>query len=127
MRFAEKLTQDEFLEDPRDLLSKYVVEAAHQFSIAGKNFIILYLLSHGIIRLLLVVGLFKKRLEAYYLSFVVFSAFIVYQMYKYSHTGALWLVGLSAIDMFFIWLVWKEYTYVRSSQLGQKPPQAPKA
>jgi len=112
LRVATLLTQDELFEDPKDLVSQYILNVAHQFSLGGKKFVILYLLSHGIIRLILVIGLLKKKLEAYYLSFIVFSGFIIYQLYRYSHTRSAWLLGLSIFDLFFLWLIWKEYTYV---------------
>lgn len=114
VRFAARLAQDELFADPRDRFSAFLLQAAHQFSIAGKAFVIAYLLSHGIIRLFLVVGLLQRRLGAYYLSFVVFGGFIIYQLYRYSHTHSLWLLWLSVFDVFFIWLIWKEYTFVRA-------------
>jgi uncharacterized membrane protein len=114
VHIAALLTQDELSDDPRDKIANYLVREAHQFAFTNRTFFAIYLLSHGIVRLVLVAGLLKKKLWAYYLAFVVFGLFIIYQIYKYAHTRSVWLLVLTVFDLFFIWLVWKEYRYVEA-------------
>ena len=45
------LTQDEFIEDPNDLVATSLLRMAQDFSVTTKNFYVFYLLSHGIVKL----------------------------------------------------------------------------
>jgi uncharacterized membrane protein len=113
LHIAAFMTQDELLEDPKDVIANYVLNAAHHFSIASKDFLIFYFLSHGVIKHLLVIGLWKKKLWAYPASLIVFSLFIVYQLYRFSFSHSIWLIVLSVFDLLVLWLIWKEYSYVK--------------
>jgi len=39
--------------------------------------------------------------------------FLVYQIYRYSHTHSVWLLALSILDLFVIVLTWLEYQRLR--------------
>jgi uncharacterized membrane protein len=103
------LTFAELGEDPKDFVANYLIKAASELSVSSQRFIALYLLSHGIIKLFVIVGLFKQKLWAYPASIVVFSAFIIYQLYRYSHTHSLWLLVFTLFDAFVIYLTVHEY------------------
>ena len=107
------LTQEELLEDPSDKIANYLINSAQYFSLSAKHFIAFYLLSHGIIKLALVIGLLKNKLWSYPVSIVVFGIFIIYQIYRYYFTHSLWLLILTAFDLIVVWLVWHEYKYLR--------------
>ncbi len=109
LRVVAFLTQDELAEDPRDLVANYLLHAAKHFSLRSEYFMALYLLSHGVIKLGLVGALLKNKLWAYPLAVVVFGAFIVYQLYRFTFTHAVGLIALSLFDAVVIWLVWLEY------------------
>jgi hypothetical protein len=68
-------------------------------------------LSHGVVKLWLIIGLLRQKLWYYPLAAAVFGLFIVYQ---YSFTNSLWLLVLSAVDVAVIALTWHEYRYLRS-------------
>jgi hypothetical protein len=53
-------------------------------------------LSHGVVKLWLIIGLLRQKLWYYPLAAAVFGLFIVYQ---YSFTNSLWLLVLSAVDV----------------------------
>ena len=89
------------------------VEFGQNFSVAQHDFFAFYLLSHGVVKLILVYGLLKEKLWAYPASFVVFGAFIVYQLYRYSFTHEVSLIGLSIFDLFVIALAVHEYRLLR--------------
>ncbi len=111
------LTHEELGEDPKDFIARSLVTAAHSLSFATTYFAALYLLSHGVIKLFLVVGLLRKKLWAYPGSMAVFALFILYQLYRYSHThsaGLLWLTGL---DGMIIFLTFHEYRYMKARGL----------
>lgn len=104
-----KITGGELSEDPTDFVSNYLIHAAQNFSINSKYFLAFYLLSHGIIKAILVIALLKKKLWAYPTSIFVFSAFIVYQIIRYTHTHSIWLIVFTVFDIFVIWLIFHEY------------------
>ena len=60
-RLAIALTQHELAEDPRDLLANAIRHAAAQVSASTQLFGAIYLLAHGLVKLLLVVGLLRGK------------------------------------------------------------------
>ncbi len=106
------LTRYELAEDPRDPLANYLIHISH--IVPGMElFGALYLASHGIIKLIIVIGLFKEKYWAYPFGIIVFSGFIAYQLYKFFAAGSLWMLILSILDAVVVWLTWHEYQYVR--------------
>lgn len=111
--FVGWATQYELLEDPRDLIATRLLEWAQGFSIETQHFYAFYLLSHGAVKLLLVIGLLREKLWAYPASLIVLGLFIAYQIYRYSFTHSPALIVLSIFDIFVLILVWHEYRLVR--------------
>jgi uncharacterized membrane protein len=108
-----RYSYDELIEDKHDWIGSHLLEFARTFSVAEHHFYAFYLLSHGLIKSVLVVGLLREKLWAYPASFVVFGAFIAYQLYRYSYTQDIGLILLSIFDAFVIFLAWHEYQLVR--------------
>ncbi|MDA8174813.1 MAG: DUF2127 domain-containing protein [Nitrospiraceae bacterium] len=113
-RFVRLLTEQELVEDPRDFIANHLRMWASHFSIHSEAFAAIYLLSHGAVKLLLVGSLWKRKLWAYPTGIMVFFGFIVYQLYRYSHTGSIFLVFLTGLDLLLIYLTWQEYKLVKS-------------
>lgn len=107
------LTQRELAEDPRDLIANYLLQTAQHFSVGSQRFAAIYLLSHGAIKLWLIVGLLRERLWYYPTALAVFGLFIVYQLYRFSFTHSAFLLFITAIDVVVIALTWHEYGYLR--------------
>lgn len=106
-------TQSELIEDPNDFIATRLLQAAQGLSLSSKEFYAFYLLSHGLVKLLLVIGLLRNRLWSYPASLVVLGLFIVYQLYRYSYTHALGLIVLTVFAVFVVALIWHEYRLVR--------------
>lgn len=115
-RIIAKLTQEELIEDPNDLVANFFVETAHQLSISSELFAAVYLLSHGIIKLFLVGALLKEKTWAYPWSLAILGIFILYQLYRFTNTHSPWLIALSIFDIMVIYLIWKEYRIVRNNR-----------
>ncbi len=113
------LTQRELAEDPRDLVANYFLHAAQHLSVGTQRFAAIYLLSHGAIKLWLIVGLLRERLWYYPTAIAVFGLFIVYQLYRFSFTHSAFLLLITALDALVIVLTWHEYGYLRH-QLRQR-------
>jgi uncharacterized membrane protein len=113
LKTVSVLTQEELAEDPHDLIANYLLHSAQNMSFGAQLFVALYLLSHGSIKLWLIIGLLREKLWYYPTAIVVFGLFIVYQLYRFSFTQSLWLVLVTAVDVIVIGLTWHEYKYLR--------------
>jgi len=58
----------------------------------------------------------RGKLWYYPVSLVVFSLFIVYQLYRYSYTQSIWLLFITAVDIVVIVLTWHEYRFLQRSR-----------
>ncbi|MFL6752600.1 MAG: DUF2127 domain-containing protein [Sphingomicrobium sp.] len=99
--------------DSNDWVAAQLLRFAQSFSVEEHHFYAFYLLSHGAIKLVLIVGLLREKLWAYPASFAVFGAFIAYQLYRYSYTNDIGLILLSVFDVFIITLAWHEYRRIK--------------
>lgn len=106
---VQVLTQHELSQDPKDLLAGYLLNSTQHLTIAATRFAAVYLLWHGIAKVGLVAALLLRRRWAYPAAIAAFSAFLVYQLYRYSHTHAGELLVLSVVDLGVILLTWLEY------------------
>jgi uncharacterized membrane protein len=107
------LTQEELIEDPNDFVATHLLDLAQNLTVSTQRFYAFYLLSHGIIKLLLVAGLLRNKLWAYPASLVVLGLFIVYQLYRFSYTHGVGLIVLTVFDVIVMGLIWHEYQMVR--------------
>ena len=107
-RLAVFLTQNELSKDPKDFLANFLLKSAHDLAVSGQLFGALFLLSHGIIKLFLIIALFKKKFWAYPLAMAVFGLFIIYQMYRYFLGHSVWMLVLSILDIVVIVLTYWE-------------------
>jgi uncharacterized membrane protein len=89
------------------------VRFGESFSVEQHHFYAFYLLSHGLIKGALVVGLLREKLWAYPASIAVFGLFILYQLYRYSFTHDPGLIALSIFDLFVIALAVHEFRLLR--------------
>jgi uncharacterized membrane protein len=103
------LTEHELSRDPNDFIANHLLSAAQGFSGEAKTFAVLFLLSHGVLKVGLVWALLKSQLWAYPTAIAVFALFGVYQIYRYLLTPSALLVVLTVLDGFVIGLTWAEY------------------
>jgi uncharacterized membrane protein len=108
-QIARSLTQHELSEDPHDLIARHILHSAGHLTHGGTLFAAVYLLSHGIAKVVLVVALLRDQLWAYPAMIVLLGAFIVYQLYRLSYHATLGLTLLTIFDAFVVWLTWREY------------------
>jgi uncharacterized membrane protein len=111
------LIQAELLEDPKDFTANFIQHYLPYSSQYSQFFASFYLLSHGVIKIFLVIGLLRNRLWAYPSAIVVFFLFILYQVYRFSYTHSLILVLLTILDLVVIVLTWHEYKIVKKTNL----------
>lgn len=102
------LAENELLDDPNDFLTTHFGSLLNPTP-ETQHFGGLYLLSHGVVKLVLVGGLLRNKLWAYPASLAVFALFIVYQLVRYMRTHSIWLLLLTVLDLVVMWLIWHEY------------------
>lgn len=112
-----ELTQRELAEDPRDLVAHYFLHAAQNLSVGTQHFAAVYLVSHGVIKLWLIVGLLRERLWYYPTALIIFGLFIAYQLYRFSFTHSPFLLFITVVDIVVIILTWHEYGYLKRQRL----------
>src|SRR6266849_1616120 len=89
--------------------SSHLLRLSERFSADTQFFAAMYLLVHGVVKVLLVWALFRAKLWAYPAAIVVFAAFGVYQMYRYFLSPSFAMIALTVLDVVVIVLTWMEY------------------
>jgi uncharacterized membrane protein len=106
------LTQEELIEDPHDFVATHLLGVAQTLTVGRQHFYAFYLLGHGVIKVLLVIGLLRNKLWAYPVSVAVLGLFIIYQPYRFSHTHSVGLLLLTGLDVVVVGLVWHEFQMI---------------
>lgn len=109
LRALTLLTQDELAKNPRDLVANYAIDIVNGLSVGTQHFVALYLLGHGIVKILVVGALLGNKVWAYPIAAIVFGAFIAYQIYRFTLTHSAGLIALSVFDASVVLLIWLEY------------------
>jgi uncharacterized membrane protein len=111
------LTAHELSEDPHDLIARYLLHTTAHLHHGTTLFGAIYLLSHGIAKIVLVALVLKDKLWAYPWLIGLLLAFIAYQLYEITavHFSA-GLALLTVFDAALVWLTWREYRAKRAHQ-----------
>jgi uncharacterized membrane protein len=107
--WARSLTEGELSRDPHDFIANHILNTAHELTGASLLFGALYLLSHGVVKLVLVIEVLRDHLWAYTALIVVTVLFVVYQVYRMADEFSLGLFVLTIFDLVIIYLTQKEY------------------
>jgi|SRR5271154_1722165 len=99
---------------PHSAVAIHMFNASQNMTSSSTQFAALYLLSHGLVKVLLVTCLWLNKLWAYPLTIAVFSAFAVYQVFRFTHTHSWALVVLTIFDVLIILLTWNEYQHQKA-------------
>jgi uncharacterized membrane protein len=108
-RLVTSLTQHELSEDPHDFVATHLLKSAHGLTGSAVLFGAIYLLAHGVVKVILVAALLKNRLWAYPWMIGFLGVFIVYQLYRLSLQPSLGLTALTIFDAAIAWLTYREY------------------
>src|SRR5215471_18137982 len=111
------LTAHELSEDPHDVVARYLLHTTAHLNHGTTLFGAVYLLSHGIAKIVLVALVLRDKLWAYPWLIGLLLAFIAYQLYQITavHFSA-GLTALTVFDAFLVWLTWREYRAKRARQ-----------
>lgn len=103
------LTQHELSEDPDDFVATSLVHLASTLTVSASLFGAVYLLLHGLVKIVLVVALLRDKLWAYPWMIGFLVIFIAYQCYLLVLAFSWGLALLTAFDAVIVWLTWREY------------------
>jgi uncharacterized membrane protein len=115
--WAQNITQGELSTDPHDFIANHILKTAHDLTGASLLFGALYLLSHGIVKIVLVVEVLRNHLWAYVALIVVTGLFVVYQVYRLIDKFSASLFLLTILDIIIIYLTQKEYRRHKAAQI----------
>ena len=111
-QIAQRLTSDELAENPHNILANFILHSGQHLA-GATTFVIVYLLAHGILKLVVVISLLQQKPWAYPLAFVVLGLFLIYQLFLLIVAPSLALGLLSAFDLLVLWLIWREYRHFK--------------
>lgn len=108
------LTQHELAQDPNDLVATTLVHLTANLSGPASLFGAVYLLLHGVVKIVLVWAVLREKLWAYPWMIAFLLVFIVYQAYRILVAFTWGMVLLTAFDIFIVWITWREYRLRRA-------------
>jgi uncharacterized membrane protein len=111
--------------DPHDFLATHLLRTAHGLTGSAVLFGAVYLLAHGLAKVILVAALLKNQLWAYPWAITFLGVFIVYQLYRLSLRPSVGLAALTIFDAAIAWLTYREYRKqlpVARRSRGSPPP-----
>ncbi|WP_291799307.1 DUF2127 domain-containing protein [Brevibacterium sp.] len=116
--FVGLITQHELSEDPHDLIANALRHLATGLDVSATLFAAIYLLAHGVVKVVLVWAVLRDRLWAYPWLIGFLLAFISYQVYEMTVRFSWGMLLLTLFDAVMVALTWREYRLHRQ-RLGQ--------
>lgn len=103
------LVRGELVEDPNDIIANYLLNVSHHLLPDTQTFIILYLAIHGFAKIGIALSLWGKNVKLYKLAGALLAVFIIYQLYRLSHTHSVILLVTTLFDAVILFLLQREY------------------
>jgi uncharacterized membrane protein len=108
--FAHHLTDAVLARDPDSFWANHFMDWANGIGEGSLLFGAIYLLSHGIVKLFVVIEVWRNRSWAYPLLIVVIGLFVVYQLYYLIFQKVTFgMIFLTVFDLVVIYLTVVEY------------------
>lgn len=118
---ATAVAGHELIGHPDDRIANVLMNWAANFHAGGKTFAGLYLFSHGLVKLVLMLALLRNLKWAFPASLAVMSLFVAYQVYRMTFAVSIGLVLLTLFDLVVIALIWREYRMIRGRVAAAEP------
>lgn len=115
--FILMIAHGELSELPNNFLSDFFLNHASQLFINGKLFLVFYLLTHGLIKLIIIFGLIFNKWWAYPSAIIGLGGLILYQIYHLIINHSIFLFILTIMDIIILWLIWHEHKIGRKALL----------
>lgn len=113
--------RDELAEEPHSLIANYFLQHGHLTESAAV-FTVILLLTRGVVKLAVAAGLLKDILVVYPIALVIYTGFVIYQLYYVVTAHSLPLLALSIFDVIVIALTAHEWG-VRRRAISASAPE----
>jgi uncharacterized membrane protein len=117
-RMVLGLLHQKLFMNPGDFVATHLLRATQQFAEGGKHSASVYLLSHGVSKLIVVLSLLRNKLWSYPFLILMSAGFILFQGYRYVLTHSLVMIFLIICDLIVIALAWLEYGKQKLRSVG---------
>jgi uncharacterized membrane protein len=114
----QEIFEHELLRDPHDFLARHLLHTSVKIAQSDALFASIFLLSHGLVKVVLSLLLWMNKLWAYPVAIVGFSAFAVFGIFRYMHTHATLLIVIAVFDLLIVYLTWEEYGVEKKKRAG---------
>lgn len=118
--FVVKATRSELSGDHQDFIAMHLLHVTRDLH-GRPVFAASYLLSHGVVKVVLVIAMLRNHRWAYPATLAFLAGFVVYQVYRFALEPSIGLVLLTVFDLVVMWLVWREYV-VHGAATGSRGP-----
>lgn len=103
------LTQGQLAENPNDFIANHILHYGHELAHGQTTFAVLFLLTHGVVKVGLVIALLRQKMWAYPWALVLLGLFLVYQAYLLITQPSFGMAFLTVLDVIIIGLIWREW------------------
>jgi len=117
---ARWATAHELAQDPHDFIATHILHSASQVTTGTTLYGAVYLLVHGVTKLVLVVFVLKGKLWAYLWLIALLGVFVVYQTYRLTYRPTAGLALLDAFDVAVAWLTWREWQEKKARRWAER-------
>jgi len=107
----------ELTDEPGDILVRTVTSVLHQHPFQVTYFLAGYFLFWSILDIILSITMLRKKTWAFPISFVLIGLFIVYEIFRFTHTHSLVLLWIISFDIFLMWIIKREYQKIKQPQV----------
>ena len=119
------LTQDALQENPHNIIATHVLKLGNHLAGGHNLFAAAFLLTHGLVKVVLVTCLLLNKLWAYPWALGVLGLFLVYQTYLLVTKPTFGMAFLTILDIVIIGLIYREWQQVRRGHTpGSSPAKA---
>ncbi len=110
------LTAHRLSANPHSWVALTLIHAVENVSLDSKFFASVYLLSHGLLKIFLVISLIREELWAYPTAMAILGVFVVYQSQRITYTHSMGLLVFTLFDTVIFFLVLREYRRLVTQQ-----------
>jgi uncharacterized membrane protein len=107
------LTENSLQNDPHNVIATHIAKEGHNLAAGHNLFAAAFLLTHGLVKVVLVTCLLLNKLWAYPWALAALGLFLVYQAYQLITAPTFGMGFLTVLDVAIIWLIYREWRQVR--------------
>jgi uncharacterized membrane protein len=99
----------------RNFVAYWAGRLGHELATDSTVFVVIFLLAHGIVKVVLVYCLLREYHWVYPYALAVLGLFAAYQVFVLFGSPTVGMAVFTALDFAIIWLVWREWRVLRST------------